>query len=166
MTATVLIARGWLLQLKVCCEPEPCCPAQLMQSKAQAPRANVVGSCSPSLRDGGWQHRSNPGCCLGWETLWAGDRQGHPDSAKQDTRRCMGFIPTHLLFRTCLGFLLQFCRLCLLLSLPHKLLDEPPRDDRQQQGGCGRGRPPVLVPDLFGGAEAGLRVMARGQEPW
>lgn len=65
-------------------------------------------------------------------------------------------LGTHVLFHGGLGFLLQPRLLGLLLGLADELLDEPPRDDREEQGGCRWRGGPVLLPDLFAGAEAGL----------
>lgn len=133
---------------------------------------------SPALIAQGWQLARATACCSPWRAaslglavrptsckkpafwgpsalglLWAGDRWGHPASGHtfgqgRTPRRCVGFITTHLLLHARLGFLLQLRCLGLLLRLPHELLDEPPGDDRQEQRGGRRGRPPVLVPYL------------------
>lgn len=144
MKSPAWIAQGWQL---ACGRRHAASPSLAIQPHSCKKKPQAPGW---GRRRGALQPPGPQGTALGW---------GQP-APRQDTQPCAGFSTTHLLFHTHLGFLLQFCRLRLLLGLPHELLDEPPRDDRQEQGGGRWGWHPVLVPYLFAGAEAGLRNMA------
>lgn len=140
-----------MLQPMACCEPRPRHTTQKKKKKLRLRAgAGAVGPCSPLAPEvGAGSTAATPAAALDGNHFGLGADGATPPAQGRTPWRRVGFLTAHLLFRARLGFLLQFRRLGLLLRLPHELLDEPPGDDRQEQGRGGRGWPPVLVPDLF-----------------
>lgn len=135
--------------------PSAFSPFLSVPSLALPPRAAgpSPARASPSFPEGCKQRRG--ACC---------DTRGHlgtPPAPRVGVRS----LSAHLLLGAHPALLPPPRRLGLLLGLPHQLLDEPPGDDRQEQGGCRRGWPPVLVTNLGLGEQRWVTGQARGQEP-